>query len=175
MTASTPQTGMGSGSRDRLAAAVILIIVGLAGLAGQVFDVKADMGGLIVALIGIGFLVAFTFTRHYGYLVPGGIMTGLGAGIAVSETLTLDGDQTGGAVTLGLGLGFLSIWVIGLLVHVDRHHWWPIVPGGILGVVGVALLIGGQAVDLLEYWGVAVVALGLFVLWRAWTEARSRT
>ena len=163
-----------AGPRDRMAVAVILIVVGVVGLAAQVFDVTADMGGWVVTLIGVGFLVAFAFTRQYGYLVPGGIMTGLGAGIIASQSLVLADEQTGGVVVLGLGLGFLSIWVIGAIAHVDRHHWWPIIPGGILAVVGAALLIGGQAVNLLDYWGVAIVAIGLIVLWRALAESRTR-
>lgn len=167
-----PQTG--GSSRDRMAVAVILIVVGLAGLVGQVLDIQANMGGLIVTLIGVGFLAAFAFTRTYGYLVPGGIMTGLGVGIAASEGLALSDEQTGGAVVLGLSLGFLAVWVIGLLVRVERHHWWPIIPGGILGVIGGALLIGGQAVNLLDYWGVVIVAIGLIVLWRAWADSRAR-
>ncbi len=114
------------------------------------------------------------FTRQYGYLVPGGIMTGLGAGIIASENLAATDEQTGGVVVLGLGLGFVSIWVIGAIAHVDRHHWWPIIPGGILAVIGAALLIGGQAVNLLDYWGVAIIVIGLIVLWRAWAESRTR-
>jgi len=165
-----PKAGMSS--RDRMAVAVILIVVGVVGLAAQVFDLTANMGGWIVMLIGVGFLVAFAFTRHYGYLVPGGIMTGLGAGIIASENLAVTDEQTGGVIVLGLGLGFLSIWVIGAIAHVDRHHWWPIIPGGILAVVGAALLIGGQAVDLLDYWGVVIIVIGLFVLWRGWVQMR---
>jgi hypothetical protein len=168
----TPRAG--AGPRDRMTVAVILIVVGAAGLAAQVFDLTANMGGWIVMLIGVGFLVAFVFTRHYGYLVPGGIMTGLGAGIIASENLAVTDEQTGGVVVLGLGLGFLSIWMIGAIAHVDRHHWWPIIPGGILAVVGGALVVGGQAVNVLDYWGVALVAIGLAVLWRAWTESRTR-
>ncbi len=164
----------GASSRDRMAVAVILIVVGVVGLAAQVFDLTANMGGWIVMLIGVGFLVAFVFTRQYGYLVPGGIMTGLGAGIIASENLAATDEQTGGVVVLGLGLGFVSIWVIGAIAHVDRHHWWPIIPGGILAVIGAALLIGGQAVNLLDYWGVAIIVIGLIVLWRAWAESRTR-
>jgi len=167
-----PKAGMSS--RDRMAVAVILIVVGVIGLVAQVVDVPANLGGWIVMLIGVGFLVAFAFTRHYGYLVPGGIMTGLGAGIVASESLAVTDEQTGGVIVLGLGLGFLSIWAIGAIVHVDRHHWWPTIPGGILTAVGGALLIGGQAVNLLDYWGVAIVAIGLIVLWRAWAESRTR-
>ncbi len=167
--------GAGTGQRDRMVFALILIVVGVVGLASQLFDLSTDLGGWIVLAIGLGLLGAFAYTRQYGYLVPGGIMTGLGAGIVISEAFTFATDEaTGGVIVLGLGLGFLSIWVIGMLAHVAQHHWWPIVPGGILAVVGGALLIGGRAVDLLDYWGVAVIVVGLFVLWRAFVEGRAR-
>jgi hypothetical protein len=165
----------GTGPRDRIAFAVILIVVGVAGLVTQVWQPSADVGGWIVMLIGLGLIGGFTYTRQYGYLVPGGIMTGLGVGVVASETLTFASDEgTGGVIVLGLGLGFLAIWVIGAVAHVAQAHWWPVIPGGILAVVGGALVIGGQAVDLLDYWGVGVIAVGLFVLWRAMVEGRGR-
>jgi hypothetical protein len=71
---------------------------------------------------------------------------------------------------LGLGLGFVSIWAIGMLVQLAQHHWWPLIPGGILTTVGTALLIGGGAVELLDYWGIALVAIGLIVVWRAYVQ-----
>ena len=166
--------GAATGPRDRIVFAIILIVVGVLGLISEVWKPSADMGGWIVAIIGLGFLGAYAYTRQYGYLIPGGIMTGLGAGIVASETMTFTTDEaTGGIIVLGLGLGFLAIWVIGALVHATPNHWWPVVPGGILAVVGGALIIGGQAVDLLDYWGIAVIAAGVLVLWRAWTEARA--
>jgi hypothetical protein len=168
--------GAGRTPRDQIVFAAILILVGVGGLVSQVWQPTADVGGWIVTIIGLVFLGAFTYTRHYGYLVPGGIMTGLGIGIVASETFTFTTDEgTGGAVVLGLGLGFLAIWVIGAIAHIARNHWWPAIPGGILTVVGGALLIGGQAVDMLDYWGAIVIAVGLFVLWRAWADARART
>lgn len=161
--------------RDRIVFAIVLIIIGVIGLITQVWQPATDIGGWIVLLIGLGFLGAFAYTRQYGYLVPGGIMTGLGTGIVVSQAVPWSSDQgEGGAIVLGLGLGFVAIWVIGTLMRAAENHWWPVVPGGILTIVGAALLIGGQAVDLLDYWGVAVVAVGLFILWRAWSESRSR-
>ena len=168
--------GAGTGPRDRVVFAIILIVVGAVGLASQVFDLSTSMGGWIVLIIGLGLLGAFVYTRQYGYLIPAGIMTGLGAGIIASESLTFTDDQTkGGAIVLGLGLGFLAIWVIGAVMSVEKNHWWPVIPGGILAVIGGALLIGGQAVDLLDYWGVIIIVVGLFVLWRAWVEARARS
>jgi hypothetical protein len=38
----------------------------------------------------------------------------------------------------------------GALVHVAQHHWWPIIPGGILVLVAAASIIGDQAVQLLD-------------------------
>ncbi len=157
--------------RDRVVFALVLIVVGVIGLITQVWRPTTDVGGWVVGLIGLGFLGAFLYTRQYGYLVPGGIMTGLGAGIVVSQVVTWTSSQgEGGAVVLGLGLGFLAIWVIGALMRTAQNHWWPMIPGGILVIVGAALLIGGTAIDVLDYWGFGVVAVGLLILWRAWSE-----
>jgi len=154
--------------------AVILIAVGIGGLVLQNTEAPPDIGGWIVLIIGLAFLGAFAYTRQYGFLVPGAIMTGLGAGIIASQSLTLTDDEAGGVVLLGLGLGFLAIWVIGVIVHVDEHHWWPFIPGGILATIGAVLLIGGQAVDLLDYWWVVLIGLGVIVLGRALLESRAR-
>jgi len=160
--------------RDQLVFAGILIAVGIVGLVAQVWQPPADVGGWIVLLLGLALVGGFLYSRQYGYLIPGGILTGLGSGIIVSQTFRFATDEAaGGPVVLGLGLGFLSIWVIGAAMQLARHHWWPLIPGGILTVVGGALIIGGTAVDLLDYWGVAVIAIGLLILWRAWAERSS--
>jgi hypothetical protein len=164
-----------SGERDQMVFAIVLIAIGLIGVITQVWKPSADVGGWVVLVIGLGFLAAFASTRRYGYSIPGGIMTGLGAGIVVSQAFTWKtGEGEGGAVVLGLGLGFLSILLLQRFAVEVRNSWWPVIPGGILTAVGAALLIGGQAVKALDYWGVAVVAIGLLVLWRAFT-ARGTT
>jgi hypothetical protein len=168
--------GAGTSPRDRIVLAIILIVVGVVGLASQMFEFSTNLGGWIVLFIGLGLLGAFAYTRQYGYLIPGGIMTGLGVGIIVSEAFTFADDQTAsGAIVLGLGAGFLAIWVIGAVMRLAQNHWWPIIPGGILVIVGGVLLIGDQAVWLLDYWGVAWIAVGLFVLWRAFAGGRARS
>jgi hypothetical protein len=159
-----------SGERDQMVFAIVLIAIGLIGVVTQVWKPSADLGGWVVLVIGLGFLAAFASTRRYGYSIPGGIMTGLGAGIVVSQAVTwATSEGEGGAVVLGLGLGFLSILLLQRFAPEVRNTWWPLIPGGILTAVGAALFIGGQAVELLDYWGIAVVAVGLVVLWRAFT------
>jgi hypothetical protein len=171
---STMSQGQRTGPRDRMVFGVVLLMVGVGGLLLQFLDTTPDVGGWIVALIGLGLLAAFAGTRRYGYLVPGAIMTGLGAGIVVSEAGTFTSDETGGVITLGLGLGFAAIWVIGGLVRVEQHHWWPLVPGAILAAVGSALIVGGDAIKLLDYWWVILIVLGAIVMWRAMIEGRPR-
>jgi len=164
--------GSRSGPRDPIAFAVVLIIVGVAALVLQNIDPGPDLGGWIVLIIGVGFLGAFLYTRQYGFLVPAGIMSGIGIGILAAQTQALTGEASGGLITLGLGFGFVAIWVIATIANAPGNHWWPLIPGGILVVVGGALAIGGQAVDLLQYWGIILIALGLLVLGRAWMGSR---
>jgi hypothetical protein len=159
--------------RDQLTFAIVLIAIGVIGVVTQYWQPSADIGGWVVMVIGIGFLALFGFTREYRYSVPGGIMTGLGAGIVVSQAVPwTTGEGEGGAVVLGLGLGFLSILLLQSLASELRNAWWPVIPGGILATVGTALLIGGQAVQLLDYWGIAIIGIGVLVLWRALSTRR---
>lgn len=157
--------------REHIVLAVILIIVGVGALTANAVP---DLGGWVVLLIGVGLFALFAFSRAYGALVPGGIMTGLGAGILVSEATTWTDEAMGGVIVLGLGLGFASIWVLGALTHVKEHHVWPLIPGGILTVIGIALMVGGQAIELMEYWPVILIAIGVVVLGRGWMELRQR-
>ena len=156
-----------SGPRDQVVFAAVLILVGVGALVMQVAEQEQIAGGGVVALIGIGLLGAFAYTRAYGYLIPGSIMAGLGAGIVAADVLKATDEGEGGVIVLGLGLGFIGIWVISAIAQLATHHWWPLVPGGILAVIGGALLIGGGAIQLLDYWGVILVAIGLVVLWQA--------
>jgi hypothetical protein len=154
--------------RDRVIVAVVLIAIGVIGLLSQLVTVPDEIEAWAVFVIGLVLLVAFAVTRAYGYLIPGGIMTGLGIGILVAVYATFATDEaTGGAVVLGLGLGFISIWVIGALTHVHEHHWWPFIPGGILTTVGLALFAGEET--LLGYWWVVLIGAGLVILWRSLT------
>lgn len=157
--------------RDPFVFGIVLVVIGLVAVGDQLWQPTADIGGLVMLAIGLGLVAAFAYTRQYGYLVPGGIVTGIGAGVLVSQTWTVKGSEAeGGVVTLGLALGFFAIWAIAEAVHLERRHWWPIVPGTILGIVGSALLVGGDAVRVLDYWGIGLVVVGLFVMWRTWAD-----
>jgi len=47
------------------------------------------------------------------------------------------GLSSGGWILLGLGAGFIGIWLLALLLKLSSH-WWPLVPGFVLLAVGGA-------------------------------------
>ena len=132
----------------------ILIAVGAILLASNI----AGVGGEAVVLaVGLAFLVAYWFRREYGFLVPAGILTGLGAGVLWQTT----SNNNGGSVVLGLGLGFLVIYAIDYLATGAHLRWWPLIPGGILSVIGVSLLASQyQLVAEIGRWWPALLVIG---------------
>jgi hypothetical protein len=73
---------------------------------------------------------------------------------------------------VALGGGFLAIWVVSLVLRLAEHHWWPLIPGGILSVVGVLVMAGGEARRLLEWWPIILVLIGVVILIQAFTSRR---
>ncbi|MFO8076831.1 MAG: hypothetical protein R6T85_12020 [Egibacteraceae bacterium] len=137
---------------------LLLIVLG----AALLLVLTTGVGGeILIGLLGVGFLAAYAVTRTYGLLVPGGILAGLGAGIIL--------ESRGGpdeVVVLGLGLGFIAIAVVSVLVDATwPGWWWPLIPGGVLAVVGASGLTGLE--DLPAYLlPAALIVLGLALLLR---------
>jgi hypothetical protein len=145
-----------------------ILLVALGAFLFVVF--QTGVGGEAVPLfIGVAFSLAFATTRNYGLLVPAAILTGLGTGIV---TTAAGGPES--SPVLGLGLGFLAIYGIDRLAHGRGASWWPLIPGGILTVVGVTSL---PAVRSLVPYVVplAVVAAGIWLLLAGGRRQATRT
>lgn len=114
---------------------LILVALGAMLLVVMTTNVGAEA---IVAVIGAGFLIAYIATRNYGFLVPGGILSGLGTGLILAST-----GWSGDAVVLGLGAGFVAIAVVDLLVSKGSGAWWwPLIPGSALMIIGASAIPG---------------------------------
>jgi hypothetical protein len=145
--------------RSALVGGLVLILVGVLLLAVQIVP---DAGRFIPLGLGIVFLIAGVARRTYGFVVPGGILSGVGVGVAL--TAWFPEAPTGGLVLLSLAAGFVSIWAIAAALRLPENHWWPFIPGTILGVVGLATLSAETFGDLLRWWPVALIVLGLTVI-----------
>jgi hypothetical protein len=158
-----PQPAFGRARDGSWVGGAILIGIGFAFLAGQLIP---HAGNFIVLAIGVTFLAAFVVTREYGFLVPGGIVTGVGTGVVIAAEMP--GAEGGALFMLAIGSGFLAIWIIGLIFHVPENHPWPLVPGLILGGIGAASLAGTRYAEIGRLgWPIALIALGAALLLRA--------
>jgi hypothetical protein len=120
---------MESPTKSRLTTGVMLILLGLA-----LYSLRQFGGvGRSIVLIGCGavFVAGYLYTRAYMLLVTGCIVFGLGFGNLGKAKAYFLGDFT----FVGLGIGFILIWLIALLYQ-RRSHWWPLVPGVILILLG---------------------------------------
>jgi len=149
-----------------LVAGLILIVLGLAFFAGQYVQVP---GWVFLSALGVIFLVVYLVQRAYGYLVPAGMLLGLGAGLALGG----EGGRFGGGVIVGgLGVGFLAIYVIDRL-YTRASTVWPLYPGGILALVGLLLVLAAQGliprdvlILLATWWPLGLVLIGAWLIFR---------
>ena len=143
-------------NRRQIIPGLILIALGIVFLLTQYFEFGP---GLFLILLGLMFLIPYGFKHTYGLLIPGCILAGIGVGLAFERALT----RPAVTVSIGLGLAFVAIFLVHLIV-VGSSHWWPLIPGGILVLGGVAELAPqGQAL-LEKGWPLLLIAIGLAIL-----------
>ena len=143
---------------------IVLIVLGIYFLSAYFFPT----GGLSLALLGAFLLAGYALSeRMPGFLISGCILLGLGMGIVLTDLL---GDPWWPLILLGLGAGFCAI------PSADRRQGWALVPGGILVLLGGLFLLTLQEIGLTwafwdtigRWWPVALVAVGIWILWRQW-------
>ncbi len=142
-------------------AGAVLIALGIVLLAVQLFQPR-DSDWIVLGSISVLLLAFYAATRKDGFLVPGAIVGGLAIGLGLED---LGYGMNGAAVVLGLAAGFLAIYVVDTLFGA-HPHWWPVIPGGILAVVGGTQAIGGTEAEafVAQWWPVALIVVGVLVL-----------
>ena len=152
---------------------LILLFVGIVALIGQfVPDTWGEFFGTFLLLgLGLVFLAAGIITREGGWFIPGGILTGLGAGTALitsSFGQRLSGDE-GGWFLLVFAGGWLLIPIM-TAIFARETHWWALIPAAIIGLVGLAVLFGGVFMNTLEWvgklWPIVLIIAGGLLLWK---------
>jgi hypothetical protein len=160
-------SGVGPEARGSMSgtwlAGIVLVALGAFLLLGRWIP---DVGQYAVLGIGLIMLIVFFATDEYGFLVPGGIVSGIGAGIPLS--LAYAGQLGAGLFLLAMGAGFLLIWVLAMMFRLPERHPWPVVPGLVLGTIGAALAAGergqGVADAIATGWPVILVLAGLMLM-----------
>ena len=152
----------------RFVGGLILIMVGVLSLVGQIPGVQTDK--FFLPVLGAIFLAAGLVTKKIGLLIPGGILMGIGVGAALIEGpfTYIEDPARGGIFLLAFGAGWAVISLTGLLI--GCRVFWPLIPGSILALVGLAILSGDpgmQALKLAGYgWPIILIAVGLYLILR---------
>jgi hypothetical protein len=149
-----------------------VILVGL-GLALFFLRILIPTGALPLLFLG-GIFTAVSFGRGLrGFLIPGGILLGLGTGVVAAAALShLSGALGGAAVVGGLGAGFWSIHLIEKLRNPYGGGFaWARIPGTILLSIAAllafmgAISVGFQVLGLLlSWWPLLLIVGGIWIV-----------
>jgi len=156
--------------RNAVVGGIVLVAIGLLVLVAQNVQTESLALLFLPALGGI-FLIAGVIGRQIGFLIPGGILIGIGVGALLEQSTMAarNGTVQGGAFLLGFAGGWFLITVLSKL-FTPHTQWWPLIPGVIMALIGVGLLLGGPALNVLEFagrwWPLILVAIGLVIIVR---------
>lgn len=165
---------MATKTKGNLLTGFILVALGIVALLFQWLPdtLGENLGQFLLLGLGVIFLAVGVATRESGWFIPGGILSGLGAGVLlVSSPLAarLGGDE-GGWFLLAFAGGWFLIPLL-TAIFAEETHWWALIPGGIIAVVGLAVLYGGLFLSALEWagrlWPLALIIGGALLLWKS--------
>jgi hypothetical protein len=117
----------------------------------------------VLAAIALPFLVVFLRDRaQWWALIPAYVLLAVGMMIPLIEAGVLSDLLIPSYVLFAIAIPFLVVYAW------DPKQWWPLIPGGILAVIGLSFLVAEAAV---QYVGPAVLVLvGVWILVRQFTR-----
>ncbi len=122
----------------------------------------SDYLSLFLLLLGVFFIVIYLINKKYGFLIPGGILTGIGVGLFLE-------DKYPPYFLISFGLGFILIYILGLLYK--KSPLWPLIPGAIflgMGIYKILIYRGiipkGIFETLLPYWPIILILIGIYLI-----------
>lgn len=156
--------------RRRWIIGAALVGAGLLALVSQFADARL-FGLLFLPIFGLSLLIWGIGAHHEGLLTSGSVVSGLGVGVLLIEHVlaSLTAEARGGIFLLAVAGGWAAISPLTALLRLGAR-WWPLLPAGVLALVGVALLLGGAVAATLaligQLWPAVLVIAGLVVLLR---------
>ena len=153
--------------KSRIFFGIVLILAGVLWLVKPHIELS---GGTFLAGLGLLFLCLWMFFSKYGFLVPGGILLGLGVGLWTGRTA---GEGAGRILFfLCFGAGFILIVLLDRVKR-SKSPLWPLIPGGVLTGIGAYMaaerqgwIPPGMVIYLKYLWPVLLILLGLYLLFK---------
>ena len=158
---------MARARKSNLGFGIMLVVVGGVLLLTRFALVETAPAWLLG--LGVGLALIAVVGASYGALVGGMILLGLGSGMLLGDR-GVGGLPSGTWILLGLGAGFVGIWLLALLLKL-KSHWWPLIPGFVLLAVGGArfyrhftLIPPSVMIAMRTWWPALLVVAGVWIL-----------
>ncbi len=149
---------------------VFLLAAGVILLATRFAPIQSAPAWLLG--VGVAFALLAIVQRSYASLIAGMVLLGLGAGMILGDRAAA-GMPKGAWTLVGLGGGFVGVYLLALVLQL-RAHWWPLLVGVVLVAVGAFRYVRRFTVVPPEveiavrtWWPAALVIAGLFFVVKA--------
>jgi hypothetical protein len=156
--------------KSNLTLGLILLVVGAVLLVTRFVPIETAPAWLLG--IGVGLALIAVISASYGALVGGMVLLGLGSGMVLGDR-GVAGIPAGTWILFGLGAGFLGIYLLALILKLNKN-WWPLVPGVVLLAAGgwryvrhFTLMPPEVVMAVRTWWPAALVVAGAWILIRA--------
>ena len=119
--------------------------------------------------IGVVFLLWGTRKKQLSLLIPGLLITTTGAGVnfAWRKSVAANGLQQTGTMLVWFALGWILITIISKIFS-RKFVWWPLIPGGVLAMVGSGLYLGGNPENALGFFqntgSIGLIMFGIYLI-----------
>jgi len=119
--------------------------------------------------VGIVLLAWGLERRKLALIIPGVIISTVGAGVYFgwSNPESPGGLQKTGVMLVWFAFGWVLITVFSRIID-KSFIWWPLIPGGILLMVGSGLYIGGNPENALGFLGntgsIGLILIGIYLI-----------
>jgi len=123
----------------------------------------------VITTTGILLLGSGVYYRLFGLVIPGCLLSAIGPGIylAWSGPITGKGLTETGEMLVVFAVGWILITLFSRIIW-EKFVWWPLIPGGMMAMVGWGLYIGGSPSNALTFIGntgsVGLIIIGVYLL-----------
>jgi hypothetical protein len=113
----------------------------------------------VLTAIALPFIYIYLTDRtHWWAVIPAYILMAIGVMVGLIEGGILEDNLVASYVLFSVAIPFFVIYAR------DRKQWWALVPGGIIGLIGLALLVAEAAAELIV--PAALIIVGGWILAR---------
>jgi hypothetical protein len=126
--------------------------------------------GLCLSLgLGLAFLAWGMAVRLFGLVIPGCLVLGVGSGVFLAWGNSLEVNELAktGLMLVCFALAWLLITICSKVIS-DKFVWWPLIPGGVIAMVGWGLYIGGNPGNAVNFIGnttsIGLILFGVYLL-----------